>query len=85
MKTHVMSFSPDGTVRTLWTDALPLATLGPVKVERASQIEFNNSTRRWEVRFADTCAVDGYGPVVYSSYSRHECVNWEVRTITEKL
>lgn len=81
MKSHVIAFGDDGTVRTLWADGLPIASLGPLTVERASNIEFNNETSLWEVRFGDT----PFAPVVFSHPSRQACIDWEIQTISEQL
>ena len=77
MKTHIMSCLSDGTVRCLWTDALPLPELGSVNVERASTIEFNNATKLWEL------TIDG--KVVHSNAHRDSCIAWEVAHIQSNL
>ena len=46
---HVITFDDDGTANTLWTDKLPLAELGTMKVKRASWIDFNEGTQKWEI------------------------------------
>ena len=45
-----ISFTPEGTAHCLWTEVLPLHEIGRLEVSRASNIEFNNSTQKWEVR-----------------------------------
>ena len=48
MNIHI-TFTPDGTAQCLWTEVLPLLELGRLEIHRATNIEFNNSTQRWEV------------------------------------
>ena len=69
---HTLTFRADGTARTLWTDALPLHELGRLFVRRASWIDFNEHTQKWEVRL-DPHADDA----VFTHASRCECIAWE--------
>jgi len=50
---HIISISPDGTVRTLYTDKIDLRDFGPLKVERASNVEWDDKQRGWTVQFVD--------------------------------
>jgi hypothetical protein len=72
MKPHIITIAPDGTVRCLWTDAIPLQVLGRLEVQRASTIEFDPSAQRWEVRLASKPEV-----VAFSHASRETCLDWE--------
>jgi hypothetical protein len=45
-----IQFCPDGSAHYLWTDAVPLHELGRLEIHRATNIEFNNTTQKWEVR-----------------------------------
>ena len=69
---HTITFAADGSARTLWTDALPLRELGTLFIRRASWIDFNEHTQKWEVRF-DPHADDP----VFCNPSRSECLRWE--------
>jgi len=69
---HTITFKPDGTARTLWTDSLPLRELGTLSIRRASWIDFNEHTQEWEVRF-DPHADDP----VFTNATRSECIRWE--------
>jgi hypothetical protein len=69
---HVITFDDDGTANTLWTDKLPLAELGTMKVKRASWIEFNEGTQKWEVRFNSNDKKPAF-----SDSSREACLAWE--------
>ena len=70
MTQHTIIFSPDGTARCLWTEAVPLHELGRLEVSRASIIEFNNATQRWEIK-------DRKGKVRFFAMSRSSCLEWE--------
>jgi hypothetical protein len=65
-----ISFTPDGTAHCLWTDAISLHDLGHLQITRASNIEFNNTTQRWEVK-------DLKGRVRFFARSRTACLEWE--------
>ncbi len=41
--------SPQGTVTTLYDDALALDTLGELAIERASDVEYSNTAQLWHV------------------------------------
>jgi hypothetical protein len=69
MNIHI-SFNPDGTALCLWTEAVPLHELGLLKITRASNIEFNNTTQHWEV-------IDRKGRVRFIARSRAACLEWE--------
>lgn len=70
--TATLTISPDGRTATgLWTEALNLHALGTCHVERASTIEFNNTTQEWDV------AIPVGGPVLFSDPSRQVCLDWE--------
>ena len=72
MSAHVLTFDAEGGIQTLWTDALPLSDLGPLRVRRASWIDFNEHAQQWEVRL-DPHADDP----VFCHPSREECLRWE--------
>jgi hypothetical protein len=71
---HKITFHPNGTASTLYTEALPLRELGELKIERASSIEFNNATQEWE---ALIYPVSGIRYPVFSHPSRQACLRWE--------
>jgi hypothetical protein len=66
----VLTFAPDGTVRGLYTEAVPLHELGRLSVRRASTIEFDDEAQAWTVRSPG-------GVELYQSSSRQECLDWE--------
>jgi hypothetical protein len=67
----VLTFEPDGVVRCLHTDAIPLQSIGTLTVQRATTIEFNASTQQWDVK-------DAAGVILHSNPSRSCCLAWEV-------
>ncbi|MFN7141722.1 MAG: hypothetical protein ACK4UN_20565 [Limisphaerales bacterium] len=68
--THVLTFDPSGTGRCLYTEILDLNSIGALEVKRASHIEFDNESQKWEVR-------NQIGMVLYSHPSREICLQWE--------
>lgn len=66
----IMIINPDGTARCLWTEVLPLQELGPMEVQRAFAVEFDNQAQAWRV-------FDAMGDCVYCSPSREICLEWE--------
>ena len=65
-----INIGPDGTVRCLWTEAVPLHELGQLKIQRACSIEFDNPAQAWRV-------FDRNGKCLYCSPSRATCLAWE--------
>ncbi len=80
MNEHTIVFTREGTAQCLWTEVLPLAELGRLEVERASAVEFNDSTQKWEVRLASNPEA-----VAFTHPSRQTCLDWEKETIDERL
>ena len=70
MKATVLTFKPDGMVVGIYTEAIRLAAIGTLKINRLTEIEFNNSTQEWEAR-------DRIGTVLFSNPSRQRCMEWE--------
>ncbi|MBI3852727.1 MAG: hypothetical protein HY298_20935 [Verrucomicrobia bacterium] len=61
---------PDGRVQGLYTEAIELAAIGRLRIERATSIEFDNELQTW-------CVFNGYGQCLHSHPSRQECLLWE--------
>ena len=70
MKPITLHVQEDGTVCGLYTEAIDLASLGPLRIERASTIEFDNPSQLWRV-------FDRRGRCVFSDPSREACLGWE--------
>ena len=65
-------FTPDGQGRGLHTDAIDLGQIGPLVIERATHIEFDNKAQYWRV-------YDNTGFAMFNSPSRQACLDWERR------
>ena len=65
-----LCFLPDGMVKGLYTEVINLQTLGQLKVERATSIEFDHPWQVWRV-------FDPEGHMMYCSPSRKVCLEWE--------
>ena len=77
MNEIAMTFTPDGTGHTLYTEAINLACIGPLEIRRATTIEFDNPTQDWLVR-------DPAGVPLYSNPSRQQCLEWERQYLEAK-
>ena len=66
----VITFNPNGTGSCLYTELIDLHSIGRLEVSRASNIEFNNQTQRWEVKNLQ-------GKALYFPRSRSACLEWE--------
>lgn len=78
MSELVLVIDPDGTVRSLYTDKIPLRELGKLTVDRASQIEFDHATQTWYVEFPDGRRLTNFA-------SRDEAIACEVSHLNEEL
>lgn len=68
-----ITFTPDGTGRALYTEAIDLGRLGRLSIRRATRIEFDNSAGVWKVYMP-------YGRfALFSSPSRQACLDWETQ------
>ena len=70
MSEHAIIFTPDGQGRGLHTEAIDLGQIGPLVIERATRIEFDNKAQCWRV-------YDNAGFVMFNSPSRQKCLDWE--------
>ena len=62
----------DGTVHGVYTEAIDLASLGQIRIQRASTIEFDNPAQIWRV-------FNRRGRCLFSHPSRQECLRWEAK------
>jgi hypothetical protein len=79
--------APDGTVRALWTDEIDWRSLGRLKVERASHVEFCRRRQLWFVRAGTPRAAwrrvlqwvlrRQFGEIECRTPSREEALAWE--------
>jgi hypothetical protein len=71
MSVHVLTFDAQGEGHCLYTETLDLCAIGSLEIVRASQIEFNNESKEWEV-------ISGSDSnVLFSNHSRAACLAWE--------
>lgn len=70
----VLTFLATGMGYGLYTEVIDLAGLGRLRIERATQIEFDNGRQAWVVR-------DRAGKELYAAACRQECLDWERRTM----
>lgn len=77
MNTTTLFVLSDGTIQALYTEAIDLTALGALHVERATSIEFDNTTQRWRV-------LDRIGQCLYGSPSREACLRFEHEFFTNR-
>lgn len=70
MKTIRILFDQSGLGRCFYTEAIDLASLGTLLVERVSTIEWAADVQLWQVR-------NNEGLLLFSDPSRSHCVTWE--------
>lgn len=66
-----IDFDTDGVGHCLYGESIDLQSLGSLHMQRASHIEFNETTQQWEV-----LPPDG-GIPMFSHPSRSQCLAWE--------
>lgn len=77
MTDTVLTFEPDGTAHGLYTEVIPLQSLGRLSIARATSIEFDNGQQCWLVR-------DNDGQVLFQHPSRQKCLDWEHQHFNQK-
>jgi hypothetical protein len=71
MSVHVLKFDPQGNGHCLYTELFDLSLIGSLEIVRASQIEFNNKSKKWEV------IAESDNNVLFAHPSRAVCLDWE--------
>ena len=79
MDSAVFLIAPGGLVRGLYTDEVDWSALGPLRVTRASTVEFDETRQGWVVTILQTG--DRFGPF----RRRGVAIGAEVTTLTERL
>jgi hypothetical protein len=74
---HVFHITETGQIETLYTEDLPLFALGAATITRASEIEYNNDRKLWQVKIDRS--------IVFEDSSRASCLQWEHTAINTKL
>ena len=75
MKQSFIRFDAQGIGHCLYTDLIPLQTIGRLSLQRVSTVEFAEASQQWEVR-------DPVGKVLFQSPSRQCCLEWEQKYFT---
>jgi hypothetical protein len=70
-----LTFDAHGQVRGLYTEAIDLHILGPLRIRRATNIEFSNASQQWEVRSLQEQRL------LFTHPSRANCLDWEQRNL----
>ena len=70
MITLAIRIDATGTGHCLYSEAIDLTAIGRLEMRRASTIEFNTKTQKWEVR-------SPAGKRLFSNTSRAVCLAWE--------
>ena len=66
----VITFDNQGHGHCLYTEQIDLRSLGSLQITRASTIEFNHQTAKWEVK-------DSNNQLLFHHSSRSACLEWE--------
>jgi hypothetical protein len=69
---------PDGTLVAVYSDFIRDLNLGPLQVDRASDIEFNAQAQLWEARWPD-------GTLIVCHPKRDFCLEVEKRAVEDKI
>jgi len=71
MTKAIITFTADGSGHCLYSEAINLQALGKLTCRRASGIDFDAATQKWQVRIV------GSQEVVFAAASRQACLDWE--------
>lgn len=70
MNALILTINADGAGSCLYSELIDLHSIGSLEIRRASHIEFNNASQKWEVK-------NLRGNVLFFAKSRNACVEWE--------
>lgn len=70
MNALVVTFDATGAGSCLYSELIDLHSIGSLEIRRASHIEFNNASQKWEVKNLK-------GRVLFFAKARLACVEWE--------
>lgn len=77
MSRHVLQIADDGRITGLYTEAIPLAELGPLSIRRASTIEYYDHDHTWRVRLIEQTTQREVLEPLFESPSRQACLDFE--------
>jgi hypothetical protein len=70
-----ITFQTDGTAQCLYSEIIPLQSIGQLETTRASNIEFHPTKQEWEIR-------NMQNQLLYSNPSRTACLEWEQKHLS---
>lgn len=70
-----ITFDTSGMAFALWGEEIDLRILGKIRVRRATEILWNESSQEWEVHRSPG------GELLHSNPSREACVLWEKQNL----
>jgi hypothetical protein len=71
-----ITFTPGGLAEGLYTEVIDLASIGKLRVRRATWITFDHELQAWRVR-------DRTGSALFTAPTRRACLEWEQRYFME--
>ena len=74
----VLVILPDGSLRCVYTEEIPLEEFGPLEVSRASGVEFDPASQEWVARLPE-------GEEIARGKSRAEVLRKEVEVLESRL
>ena len=74
----IIDLLPNGTIKCLYNEQLDLASLGKLKIKRASYVEFNNKKQRWEAKLPS-------GKLIGIGKTRSKAVIAEIKYLESKM
>ncbi len=80
MNEHVLLITPEGDVETLYTEQIDLRAFGKLRVERASNVEFDDDKQGWRVLYPNNIIMT---EEVFAT--REAALAWEVRYLQKQL
>lgn len=79
MSRLVIRIGPAGNARCLYSELIPLQSLGRLEIGRASSIEFDEKTQLWEVWSEPR--KNRRARVLFRHAARQKCLEWEQETL----
>ena len=73
----VLTFETDGTAHGMYTEVIPLQSLGRLHITRATTIKFDDERQHWVV-------CDPSGLALFQAPARQQCLDWEREHFNQK-
>jgi len=77
-KEKVIVIKPNGEVVTIYSDAFPLKNLGKSKIQRASNVLFDEEVQKWYIEIQGNKLEKFFD-------SRNDCIEYEVQYLNDIL